>query len=214
MTAMSPPACRCGLKMRPCEMTDAWECRCGMRLNAEAAFLAHDRGQSIPDDAWQQSEPWKEPDPGIRISTKYGDISAPCWEYLEVDPARFPSPPEWQRMCADAFECSGLRYVGKARRTRDIQLNLGRTLILEDGEELHRCSIYALVPLGQEADAVRGVVQAIRGMHGPGRLWAHGDVPIGPPKRRGQGGWRGAEVGGVLHVVLGCYYFHKPDAPR
>lgn len=61
---------------------------------------------------------------------------------------------------------------------------------------------------------MRGVVQFIARKHGPGRLWSHGGVPIGPLQRRDQDGYRGMQVGGVLHVVMGCYYYHKPDECR
>lgn len=210
MTDNGAPACRCGLAMRVAAVRDAWECRCGVWLDVDSVYAVRLADAPIPDDAYHQGEPWKEPEPGIVISDKFGDIGERCWETLDIDPARFPAPEAWQRLCADAFECSGLQYVGPSIRTRDIQPSMGRTLVMEDGEEVPRRSIYALVPVGKEAEAIRGIVQAIRGMHGPGRLWAHGDIPIGPLKKRAQAGWRGAEVGGVLHVVLGCYYFHKP----
>lgn len=203
MTAVGPVTCRCGLSMRPAAERDAWECRCGLSLNCEAAYGAHHAGQPIPDAAFHQGEPWQEREPGLRVSDRWSDIGDLSWSTVEIDPARFPAPEVWQRLCANAFECSGLRYVGKPKHSAS-------TLTLDSGESLQRHRVYALVPLGQEAEGVAAIVRFIRRKHGTGKLWAHGDVPIGPLKKREQSGWRGAELSGVLHVVLGCYYYHKP----
>lgn len=216
MTAVPvvPVPCRCGLTMRLASDRDAMECRCGLWVAFDAWIAAGDR-LPIPPEAFQQGEPWKEPSAGLRVSDSFGDIGI-GWEVIDVDPARGPAPPDWQRMCADAFECSGLRYVGPVLRTEDFKQppraphRTGRVLLLENGDELKRHAVYALVPLGQEREAVAAIVRFIRDKHGTGKLWAHGDVPIGPLKKRDSGGWRGAEIGGVLHAVLGCYYFHQP----
>ena len=129
----------------------------------------------------------------MRVSDQYIDLAKLWWEPIEIDPSRFPTPEEWQRLCADAFECSGLRYMGKPKHAAP-------NLFLDTGEELRRHRVYALVP----------IVRFIRNKHGTGKLWAHGDVPIGPLKKRAEAGWRGAELSGVTHVLLGCYYYHKP----
>lgn len=196
--AMAPPACRCGLTMRPCDMTDAWKCRCGMTLDAEAAYAARRAGQPMPDAAFQQGEPWKEPAPGLRVSNDFADIGPLFWEHTVLNPSVI-DPAALARACADAFECSGLRYVAQVVHGRRLEI---------DGETLTRRRMYAVAPLGQEAAAIRGIVQAIRGIDGPGRLWARGDAPVEP------WGHRGGELGGVMHVVLACYYFHQPEPTR
>lgn len=205
MTAISPDpiTCRCGRTMRIAVMRDAYECRCGLWLGGDVVYAAQHSSKPILPEAFQQGEPWPEPAPGLRVSDNFSDIGI-GWEVLDIEPARGPAPLEWQRMCADAFECSGLRYIHAVK-------NGARTLALpETGDELSRHAVYALVPLGQEREAVTAIVRFIRDKHGSGKLWTHGDIPIGPLKKRTQAGWRGTELGGVLHVVMGCYYYHKP----
>jgi len=206
VTVIGPITCRCGLQMRIAEARDACECRCGLWVGGEIVHAA--AGAPISGAAFQQGEPWKEREPGIVISDKFGDIMEPIWDAsIEVDPAKFSDAASLQRACADAFESSGLRYVGKVEPMASRDLTI-------DGEIVKRHHVYALVPVGQEDEAVRGVVQFIQHKHGPGRVWAHGDIPIGPLKRRSDAGHRGAEVGGILHVVMGCYYFHRPFSMR
>lgn len=199
--------CRCGLAMRTSHTTDAWECRCGMVLYAQPVYSARHANRPIPDDAWEQREPWKEPDPGVRASNEFADIGPLAWEWTGLDPSRVDKA-AWQRMCADAFERSGIRYV------QSVKPPSGRTLILQSGETLLRDRMYGLAPLGREVEAMRDMVQGIRGMHGPGKLWAHGDAPINPMVNHATGEIRVAEIGGVMHIVMSGYYFHQPDGAK
>lgn len=146
--------------------------------------------------------------PGLRITDVFADIVTCAAEddpYLDVDPLKFADKAVLLSMCAGAIASSGLCFVHAVKD--------GARCLTVDGEDLQRQRVYALVPLGQEAEAVRGVVQFIARKHGPGRLWTHGGVPIGPLKRRDQDGYRGMQVGGVLHVVMGCYYYHRAEGP-
>lgn len=205
MTAVTAQTCRCGLVMRTCATWDAWECRCGATLDAQAVYSALHSGGSIPDDAWKQGEPWKEHAPGLRVSNDFADIGPLCWEWTILAPSVI-EPAALDRACADAFECSGLRYAGRIPGGRRLEI---------DGETLTRRRMYAIAPLGQEAKAIRAVVQAIRVLDGPGRLWTQPDPPIGPMQHYGDPlGYRASEIGGVMHVVLRCYYFHKPDGAK
>lgn len=163
------------------------------------------RPTKVQESAFQQGEPWADPAPGLRVSDRWLDVAEPCWETTCIPVEGCANQNALEVACADAFEGSGLRYVG---RYADKPI-AGRTLILESGEELARHCVYALVPVGSEADAVRGIVQFIHRKHGPGLLWAHGQVPIGYLKKYTDEGYRGGMVGGVPHAVLGCYYFHK-----
>lgn len=193
--------------MRTSAMWDAWECRCGMMLYAQPVYDALHSGGSIPDDAWKQGEPWQERKPGVLVSNDFADIGTLAWEWTDIDPSRIDKN-AWQRMCADAFERSGLRYV------QSVKPPAGRTLILESGESLPRNRVYGIAPLGHERDAMLGMVQLIRGLRGPGKLWTHGDMPIAPMMNHATGRHRGAEIGGVMHIVIASYYFHKPDQSK
>ncbi len=84
----------------------------------------------------------------------------------------------------------------------------------EGGNQRRRCKMYALVPSEETTAGVRGIVEAIANAFGPGRWWAlraDGHPPISYLTRRdaSPGMIPNRLVGGVPHVLLGCYYVHE-----
>jgi hypothetical protein len=202
MSAIVVPVCRCGLQMRLSPVRDACECRCGLWVDAETIIMAP--GAPLPDTAFQQGEPHAEREPGIVLSNIFADIVGDGWDAALIEADKVPEEAALQRACANAFECSGLRYAGAPT-------TWARGLVV-DGETLERRRFYALAPVDKVAVAIRDMVQGLLLMHGPGRLWAHGKTPV-EPFRNGDV-LRGAVIAGVPHIILRCYYFHRPVEPK
>jgi len=209
----------CHRLMRVCAYRDGNECRCGLFIAWEALYIANQRQRALAVTDGELGAPWVERDPGLRVTDTFGDIADLSWERTAVRPDQAANREALSIACANALEGSGLRIVGSADPGC-------RTLVLVDERgvdaELTRQRVYAMTPLGEEAKAVREVFRFIRGKHGPGRLWFHtlrvigadgkrDASPIGYHVGRDESEYRGHSIGGVMHVLMGAYYFHAPS---
>ncbi|HWW61206.1 MAG TPA: hypothetical protein VN181_07555 [Thermoanaerobaculia bacterium] len=119
---------------------------------------------------------------------------------IRIASERVPTLAERERMCVAAFECSGLRFQGRAKDSRNTN------------------KVYALAPVDRVADGIRDIVRFIAGKHGPGKVWAVGGgiqrdgrrhaVPISYIGFGLDDDLRGARKDDAEHIILACYYHH------